>query len=174
MDPGKLEQAFAELLEAEGQGLFRYLYWALGREEDARDALQEVLIRIHRNLASLRDETSLKKWVYRIATNVAHDHRRIRSRGAQTFGTHDPAVIEGAAVSARRPDDEVADRETHERLEKGLAALPEELRQALLLHTLGGMKYREVAEALGWPIGTVTSRIHKARMMLQEMLGDVM
>jgi RNA polymerase sigma-70 factor (ECF subfamily) len=173
MDPGKLEQAFAELLEAEGQGLFRYLYWALGREEDARDALQEVLIRVHRNLGSLRDETSLKKWVYRIATNVAHDQRRIRSRGAQTFGTQDPAVIEGAAVTSRRPDDEVADRETHERLEKGLAALPEELRQALLLHTLGGMKYREVADALGWPIGTVTSRIHKARMMLQEMLGDV-
>ncbi len=169
-----MEETFAELVEAEGKGLLRFLFWSLGREDDARDALQEVLIRAHRALGALRNEASLKKWIYRIATNVAHDTHGKRARRPVTYGIDAeesaPVVLHGGTV--RTPDRELADRETSERLEQALSALSEELREPLLLHTVSGMKYREVAEALGLPIGTVTSRIHAARMKLQEELGD--
>ena len=174
MDPKKVDEAFDALVEKEGQGLFRFLCWALGREEDARDALQEVLVRIHRGLAGFRGDASLHSWAFRIATNVAHDIRGKRARAPSTYGLEaaesSPPVLHGGEV--RTPDRELSDRETSERLKQALESLTPDLREPLLLHTVSGMKYREVADALGLPIGTVTSRIHAARMKLQELLGD--
>lgn len=174
MDPRKTEEAFAALVESEGRGLFRFLYWSLGRKEDAQDALQETFIRIHRSLADLRVEGSLRRWAFRIATNVAHDLRAKRRKELSTYGLdadeEAPVALHGGQV--RTPAHEAAAKETSERLRGALADLPAELREPLLLHTVSGMKYREIAEALGWPIGTVTSRIHAARLELQETLGD--
>jgi len=173
LDPRKVDEAFDSLVTREGQGLFRFLYWALGREEDARDALQETLIRIHRGLASFRGDASLHHWAFRIATNVAHDVRGKRARGPSTYGLEASEATPPMRGEVRSPDRELEDRETSERLSRALESLSPELREPLLLHTVSGMKYREVADALALPIGTVTSRIHAARVKLQELLGDI-
>lgn len=169
-----MEETFDSLVEAEGQGLFRFLYWALGREADARDALQETLMRIHRGLPGFRGETTLHHWAFRIATNVARDLRGRRGRAPKTYGLE---AAENASVVHRSeevaPDGAVVASETSALLERGLAELPPELREPLLLHTMSGMKYREIAEALGIPIATVSTRIHAARMKLQALLGDL-
>jgi RNA polymerase sigma-70 factor (ECF subfamily) len=174
LDPRKTEEAFNALVESESKGLFNFLFWSLGRREEAMDALQETLIRIHRGLAELRDEGSIRRWAYRIATNVAHTQRGKRRNDATTYGLdvseHAPAIGHGGRV--RTPDEELAEKDTNERLRRALAELPPELREPLLLHTVSGMKYREIADALDLPIGTVTSRIHAARQELQEALGD--
>lgn len=174
MDHKKKEETFSELVERESRSLFAFLYWALGRKEDAQDALQETFIRVHRGLDDLRDRSTIKRWVMRIATNVAHDIRLDRAKDVPTYGLNAeesaPVVVQRA--QERTPEREIGDRETSERLARALAKLPPELREPLVLHAVNGLKYREVAEALGWPIGTVTSRIHAARLQLQEELGE--
>jgi RNA polymerase sigma-70 factor (ECF subfamily) len=174
VDSRKIEETFAALVESESKRLFRFLYWSLGRQDEARDALQDVLIRIHRGLTDLRDDTTIQKWVYRIATNVAHDYRNARRTRTETYGLDAEEDARPRPSSARTPAEEAAEKDTNERLRVVLSSLPEELRAPLLLHTLNGMKYREVADALDLPIGTITSRIHHARMLLQEALRDEM
>ena len=172
MDTNDLERRFSALVAREGDGLFRFLAWSLAHREDALDALQDVLVRVHRALGQLRADASERAWLYRIATNVAHDARARRRRLPRTFGL---VPDEGSAprlLGSREedPSGRMVDRESHERLQARLDALPRELREPLLLHVVSGFKYREVAEALGWPIGTVTSRIHAARTRLEEGL----
>jgi RNA polymerase sigma-70 factor, ECF subfamily len=174
LDSRKIEETFAALVESESGALFSFLYWSLGRKEDAQDALQETFLRIHRSLPELRDPESLKRWAFRIATNVAHNLRDRRRRELSTYGLdadeEAPVVLHGGQV--RTPEREAAGRETSERLRRALAELSTDLREPLLLHVVTGLKYREVADALDLPIGTVTSRIHAARMKLAEALGD--
>jgi RNA polymerase sigma-70 factor (ECF subfamily) len=165
------EDAFSELVREEGDGLFRFLFWSLGRREDALDALQEVLIRVHRGLPGLRDAGTRHGWLYRIATNVAHDTRARRKRAPASLAAFDENAETRLGGSPELgPSAALEARETSERLQAALASLPAELREPLVLHVVSGMKYREIADSLGWPIGTVTSRIHAARLALQEAL----
>jgi RNA polymerase sigma-70 factor (ECF subfamily) len=161
------------IVRDEGDGLFRFLYWALGHREDALDAVQETLIRAYRGLAGLRNEDSLKHWLYRIATNVARDSRGRRRRtprpSGATFDDDARAALTGTAEPT--PFALLQAAEADSRLGQALAALAPELREPLLLHVVSGLKYREVAEALGWPIGTVTTRIHTARERLKAALA---
>ncbi len=163
-----------EIARTEGDGLFRFLYWSLGHRDDAMDAVQEVLLRVHRSLDDLREVASLKHWLYRIATNVARDARARRRRTPRTFGLVADEGARAALLGAGEatPLAEVQAREADGRLGRALDALDADLREPLLMHVLGGMKYREIADALGWPIGTVTTRIHVARKRLAEALGD--
>lgn len=174
MAPDRGEADIDHVVREEGDGLFRFLYWALGHREDALDALQETLIRVHRGLADLRERGSLRRWVYRIATNVAHDTRARRKRAPATFGlaADDGATVLLAGRAEAAPAQQLDAKETDARLALALAELPPELREPLLLHVVSGLKYREVAETLGWPIGTVTTRIHAARERLAERLGE--
>jgi RNA polymerase sigma-70 factor (ECF subfamily) len=168
------EPSLDGIVRAEGDGLFRFLVWSLRDREEAHDALQEVLIRVHRGLGGLRDPLRLKQWLYRIATNVARDARSRRRRRPTTFGLSvqedDAVALVGGAVAS--PAENVEADELRVRLSDALAALPPELREPLLLHVVSGLKYREIADALGWPMGTVTTRIHAARKRLVEALAD--
>jgi RNA polymerase sigma-70 factor (ECF subfamily) len=152
--------------------LFRFLFWSLGHREDSLDALQEVLVRVHRAYKDLRDPAAEKHWLYRIATNVARDFRSKRRRAPQLLGDSpvddaEPALGGSGEAS---PLERLEAAETSERLQEALASLRPELREALLLHTVTGLKYREIADALGLPIGTVTTRIHEARKRIAARL----
>ncbi len=176
MDPRKIEETFAALVESESRALHAFLHWSLGRPEEVPDALQETFLRIHRSLPELKSEGSLKRWAFRIATNVAHDARNKRRRALSTYGLDAdegaPAVLHGGHV--RPPEHDLVQREMNERLRRALEGLSEDLRAPLLLHTVSGLKYREVADALDLPIGTVTSRIHTARTRLAAELGELL
>jgi RNA polymerase sigma-70 factor (ECF subfamily) len=163
-----------EIAQTEGEGLFRFLHWSLGHREDALDAVQEVLIRVHRSLDDLRDVASFKHWLYRIATNVARDARSRRRRTPRPLGEPIEDDAHPAVGNAGEPTPfaELQARETDQRLTAAVASLAPELREPLLMHVVSGMKYREIAEALGWPMGTVTTRIHVARKELARLLGD--
>jgi RNA polymerase sigma-70 factor (ECF subfamily) len=166
------ESTFETLVSQEAPGLYRFLCWNLRHRQDAEDALQEVLIRAFRGFHKLRERELFKSWIYRIATNVAHDSGRKRSRGMPTIGLEifdeTLPLLLGAGEPA--PILHAEKLELDRKLSAALASLSPELREPLLLHTLSGMKYREVAEALGWPMGTVTTRIHVARQKLAEAL----
>ena len=166
-------EAFEEVVRREGDGLFRFLYWFLGDREEALDAVQETLLRGFQGFSGLRDPASVKPWFFTIATNVARRLHGKRKKRPKTFGI---APGEDARLALRgageaTPFANVEAGETDSRLADALASLEPELREPLLLFTVSGLKYREIADALGWPMGTVTTRIHTARERLATILG---
>jgi RNA polymerase sigma-70 factor (ECF subfamily) len=143
--------------------------------EDALDAVQEVFVRVHRNHRDLRDASRERRWLYKIATNVAHDLLSRRQRTPQVLGDRPadgPCRVLGSSRPEPLPLASLEAIETTARLESALAELPSELRQPLVLFAVSGLKYREVAEALGSPLGTVTTRIREARRRLAIRLGE--
>jgi RNA polymerase sigma-70 factor (ECF subfamily) len=153
-------------------GLFRFLVWLTGHRQDAEDALQEVLVRGFRAFDKLRERDKFKSWIYKIAANTGRTTARRSRRGMKTFGVQpfDDAKAALLGSEAPVPFAQLQAAEADEKLARALETLEPELREPLLLHTLSGMKYREVAETLGWPIGTVTTRIHAARERLAKLL----
>jgi len=166
------EPTFESLVAGEIQGLYRFLHWWLGHREDAQDALQEVLIRGLRHFGRLRERAKFKSWLYKIAANEGRTFAAKRRRRPPTIGElRDDATLVSTGQGEVTPFAALQAAEADVELARALATLPPELREPLILHTLSGMKYREVAEALGAPIGTITTRIHVARERLAKLLG---
>jgi len=155
---------------------YRIAYHHLGRAEDALDVVQEAFIKALTGLARLRDPARFRPWFLRIVTNQARDFgRQVRRRdrlGLRATGAEEEAEAPPAeGIDTLTPAREAEASELAEGLRLGLTALDEEHRQVLLLVSQGGLSYREVAELLGIPIGTVMSRLHYARRTLRDWLG---
>jgi RNA polymerase sigma-70 factor (ECF subfamily) len=158
---------------------YRIAYHQLGRGEEALDVVQEAFIKAFSGLARLRDPARFQAWFLRIVTNQARDFgRQVRRRdrlgllapGTAARGDEDAAEAAPQAMDTRTPGEQAEASELAEGLRLGLADLDEDHRQALLLVSQGGLSYREVAEVLGIPIGTVMSRLHYARRSLRDWL----
>lgn len=133
-----------------------------GSEEDAADATQEAFIRVHKGLAGFRGDSSISTWIYSIAANVCRTALKKRR----------PITIQQELdedVADPRPDfaKRVADRDA---LERSLLLVPEDLRICVLLCDLAGFSYEEISEALSIPLGTVKSRVFRARKKLIDVL----
>ena len=135
-----------------------------GNHDDAMDAMQKAFIRIHRSLDRFRLEEPFFPWLYRIVRNTAHNQRRDekRHRGEvplewvhQADGRPDPLAVTMA-------DD------LRSRIWNGVQDLPPEMREVFSLYHFEGFKYREIADLVGVPLGTVMSRLHAARLRLRE------
>lgn len=140
-----------------------------GSPHDAGDAAQEAMISIVRGLPRFDGRSAFSTWVHRIATNAALDEVRRRNRRPAPHRTDDDraAAVDPADGSADRRIDAVADRLT---LDEAVAALPEEFRTAVVLRDVADLDYREIAEVLGVPVGTVKSRIARGRGLLARSL----
>jgi RNA polymerase sigma-70 factor (ECF subfamily) len=151
---------------------YRVAYRHLGQEADALDAVQEGFVKAIHHLDGLRRRDLFKAWLLRVVANAAIDLRRKRGHyqtaGLDTswLGGHDqeqPAASEEALRN-------LEGAELRRSLDAALAQLPEAHRQTFVLHADGGLAYKEVAEVLGIPIGTVMSRLYYARRKLQKFL----
>lgn len=165
-------QAFEQLVCRYQDRLTHSLEHALGSREDALDAAQQAFISAWRNLSGFRQDSAFYSWLYRIAMNAAISARR-RQRISTTpidrpdSGTRVPA-------EDQRPDTDPAYQlETQERVQlvrSELLNVPEEFRQPLVLKEIDGLSYEQIADVLGIPVGTVRSRIFRARKELTERL----
>ena len=143
---------------------------------DACDVVQEVFLKVFRSIGSFRAQSSLKTWVYRIAMNEAHNHRRWfgRRRGREVGLDDDQG--EGKTFEqilpdpARSPFEVTRDNETMHLVEEALAGLRPAFREAVLLRDIEGLSYEEFAEILEISLGTVKSRILRGREALRERL----
>ena len=132
--------------------------------------LQDIFLAAHRKLDTFRGDSALGTWLYRLATNLCLDY--LRSRATRTSQVTDSLDDEPwiADASSRR----LAERTVSKMdLERALAQLPEGCRAAFVLHDIEGLEHQEVAEVLGIAEGTSKSQVHKARMRLRGLLGDV-
>lgn len=138
----------------------------------AEDVAQETFLRAWRGLDRFRGESSFKTWLYRIASNVARTHLDRRGRQARVGDRSlddDAERLQAGDVPAAAPDAETA-LVTRETIDRALAELPEELRLALVLRDVEGLDYKEIAVVTGAPIGTVESRIFRARRRVRGLL----
>ena len=138
----------------------------------AEDVAQETFVRAWRGLERFRGESAFKTWLYKIATNVARTHLDRRGRQGRTTDRSlddEDAALQAGDVPSSAPDAE-ASLVTREAIDRALGELPEELRTALLLRDVEGLDYKEIAGVTGAPMGTVESRIFRARRRMRTLL----
>ena len=138
----------------------------------AEDVAQETFVRAWRGLARFRGESAFKTWLYRIATTVARTHLDRRGRQARIGDRSlddETEPLQAGDVPSPAPDAETS-LVRREAIDRALAELPEELRVALVLRDVEGLDYKEIAGVTGAPIGTVESRIFRARRRLRTLL----
>ena len=150
-----------------GRFLYSVAYRLSGNHDDAQDLVQEVMVRVQRGLATY-EPGNLEGWLARITTNTFLDDRRRRARRPETALGDEPDRFLPAAPS---PDEALAAIVLPDHVQAAIAALAPDFRAALVLCDVVGLPYVEIAEQLGVPVGTVRSRIHRARAQLREKLG---
>lgn len=171
------EDAFGDLVRKYQHRIVNFARALVAETADAEDVAQEAFLRAFRALRQFRGQSSFKTWLYQIAANTARTHARRRRtrREVQLLDSarSRPDDRESGAdrwASMASPENLEADVIRRDRLDRALAALPVELRETVVLRDVEGWGYREIATALDIPIGTVESRIFRARQRLRRLL----
>jgi len=168
--------AFAELLRRYQGHVDKILQHLAPDWHDRADLSQEVWIRVYRNIKRLNDPVKFKGWLSRIATNLFYDELRKRKRVARPLSLDAPRQFDDGEVGWElpagepSPDDRLATKEFYEQLQVAIAELPEAFRMTIVLREIQGLAYEEIAEMTGVSLGTVKSRIARARARLQATL----
>lgn len=171
------EEAYETLVSRFQEPVYNLVFRLLGNSPDACDVVQEVFLKIFRNIRHFRGDSSLKTWVYRIAVNEAHNHRRWFSRHRrQEVGLEDDregceTVLDTLASSGTSPFEYVLDREKHILIEEALGKINPVFREAVVLRDISDLSYEEIAQVLQVSLGTVKSRILRGREALREQLA---
>ncbi len=168
------ESAYETLLQRFQQPVYNLAFRLLNDPGDAGDVVQEVFLKIFRNVTHFRRQSSLKTWIYRITVNEAHNQRRwfFRHRSREVGLDDEPQQVRTRNVpdSERSPFDYTFDREKHELIENALARINPLFREAVVLRDVEDLSYDEIAEVLQISLGTVKSRILRGREALREEL----
>src|SRR5436309_1888734 len=147
---------------------------------DAEDLVQETYLKAYRGFEGFQEGTNLKAWLYKILTNTFINAYRSRKRRPEQTDVEDVedlylyrrlGGLEGAAAG-RSAEEELLDHLTEAEVKEAVEALPEQFRIAVLLADVEGFSYKEIAEILDIPIGTVMSRLHRGRKGLQKRLYE--
>jgi len=165
-------EALGSLLQAHYDRCYAVCRRILASEEDARDATQEAMIAIARGIAKFDGRSAFSTWCYRVATNAALDELRRRRRRPQP-GVEDISTADGRFAELPSSQEGVSGPVTDRvAVAQALARLPEEQRVAVVLRDIADLDYAEIGEVLGIPLGTVRSRIFRARAALAEALRE--
>ena len=164
--PGPLELAFAEF---HGE-LLGTLYYLVGNREDASDALQEAFVKCWKHRSKVPEIENLKAWIFRIALNTGRDVRQTAWRRKRQGLPQDEAVM---TSHERGPQAEAERNEQMDQLQGAIAGLRQEEQEVFLLRQNAQMKYEEIADAVGIPLGTVKTRMRLALSKLREAVAEV-
>jgi RNA polymerase sigma-70 factor (ECF subfamily) len=171
---------FAELAMPYMDALYSAAMRMTRNPADAEDLVQETFLRAYRGFGGFKDGTNLKAWLYKILTNTfINTYRAKKRRPAETeFDDVEEYSLYGrmggleAASNERTPETEVLDAMPDEVVKEALESLPEQFRMAVLLADVEGFSYKEIADIMEVPIGTVMSRLHRGRKQLQRRLWE--
>ncbi|NCJ06044.1 sigma-70 family RNA polymerase sigma factor [Synechococcales cyanobacterium C] len=168
--------AFSELLRRYQSHVERVLYHLAPDWEDRADLAQEVWIRVYRNINRLQEPAKFRGWLSRIATNLFYDELRKRKRYQSPLSLDTPLMMDDGELNWEiasddpGPEDMLSTREFYLQLRSAIADLPEVFRTTIVLREIEGLAYEEIAEMTGVSLGTVKSRIARARQRLQQEL----
>lgn len=166
------EAAWEELVKTHTRRVYAICYRFTGNDAEAQDLTQEVFLRVFRNLKTFRaGEGTFLVWLVRLTRNILIDHyRRSKLDRASESLEQQLAVLEERGGPASRTDGMVAGREASELLQGALRKLSPELRETVILRDLEGLEYRQIAQVLRVPEGTVKSRLNRGRAELARIL----
>jgi len=174
---GGSEGAYEQLLARFQQPVYTLAFRLLNDPSEACDVVQEVFLKVFRNVGSFRGQSSLKTWIYRITVNEAHNARRwfFRHRRREVELDTEPEDARGwkevIPDGSRSPFDVAFDREQHVMIEAALERINPIFREAVVLRDITDLSYEEIAEILGVSLGTVKSRILRGRDALRQQLA---
>lgn len=168
---------FSQLVHRYEQELYSYLRRYLGNSEAAEDAFQTTFLQVHLKCSQFRADRKVRPWLYTIATNQAIDLQRRNKRHrlvslnrpvGQEGGNEIGQLLDMLQANAEEPLKVLSDGERRDWVRRELATLPDSLRSVVLMIYFQGLKYREAAESLAIPVGTVKSRMHSAILKLND------
>ena len=172
--------AFGRLIGAYERAAVSTAYRLLGNSDDARDVVQEALLRAYRSLGRLKEPTRFGPWLLRIVSNLSLNARRSR-RSTSAIPLDEGRGLEGATtgggqpvVTSFSPDRHAEGGELQAAIDAALASLPEKQRMALVLFTIEGWPQKDIAEVLECSLETVKWNVFQARKRLKERLGDLL
>ena len=175
-------QAFGSLVAKYQDRIFNMVFRMCGRRADAEELAQEAFLKALERIGQFRGQSQFYTWLFRIAANLTISHRRRSGRVRFQSLTAPEEFEQGqaealtAAVARRRiaaPEAAVMAAETHRRVMDALESLDDEFRLVVVLCDMEDMDYAQIAQVLAVPVGTVKSRLHRARCMLREKLADL-
>jgi RNA polymerase sigma-70 factor (ECF subfamily) len=172
------DEAYAELVSEHQRMVMQLLLNLTSDREEALDLSQDVFLRVFRTLYQFRGQSSMRTWIYRIAVNLARNHHRWwRRRHRADQVSLDAHVEKYGDLPSRKlddlPDRVLAQKEAALRLWAALDRLPFDQRTTIVLREIDGLSYDEIAFSLGVAVGTVKSRLTRARQALRIELGEV-
>ena len=171
------ERAYEALIERYQHPVYNLVYRLMDDPADAADVVQEVFLKVFRNVHAFRGDSSLKTWIYRISCNEAYNHRRWFSRhkrreiGLEMEEEGTPNFNDVLPDRSRSAFDVASDHELHHLVEDALTDLSPQFRAAVVLRDIEDMSYEEIAEVLQISLGTVKSRILRGREALRKALA---
>lgn len=170
-------KAMEELIKREQKNVFATFSYLTNKRENVADLTQEALLRLAKNIHNLRNPKHFKSWLNQIVTNLFYDELRKTSRKPDTVSMDDE-IDDDTAFSLKsvlqdpkcKPPEKCMSHELEKLIKKAIRELPEQFRIAIVLRELQGLSYEEIAEATNASVGTVKSRISRARLKLQDGL----
>ncbi|MHB1678457.1 MAG: RNA polymerase sigma factor RpoE [Sulfuriferula sp.] len=173
------KQAFNLLVVKYERRLTRLLSRYVRDPHEVEDIAQEAFIKAYRALSTFRGEAAFYTWLYRIGINTAKNYLMARGRRVPTTSEFDVEEAESFEEGTNlhelnTPENELLSKEVAQVVNEAMAALPEDLRAAISLREMEGLSYEEIAEAMGCPIGTVRSRIFRAREAIAAKLRPIL
>jgi RNA polymerase sigma-70 factor (ECF subfamily) len=166
-------EAFGHLVEKYQGRLFNTLWHVVGSREEAEDVSQEAFVQAFLKLGSFRGGSAFYTWLYRIAFNVSISRRR-RKRAEVSMDLHRERTGDEPLDACGGPDEHVLREEQVRQVRRAIGTLQEQHRAIVVLRELEGCCYETIAEILDLPVGTVRSRLHRARLQLRQQLKGVL
>lgn len=169
-------KAFDEIVARYKDGVYNYIWRMISDRDDVEDLAQEVFVRAFSSIKRFRQESNLRTWLFRIASNICID--KYRRSGTEKLlrvpferetdsDSWEPIEV---ADSSQDPSRILDESELRSEIDSALLTLPEKLRSVIVLYDIEGLSYEEIAETLDCPLGTVKSRLFKARLQLRAVL----
>lgn len=165
--------AFTQLVRRHEDAVFNMSFRMLSHREDARDLAQEVFLTVHGRLPEFRGESQFRTWLFRVVVNRCRDELRRRKTVKHTR----PATLDPESPTPSRdpsPEAHARGRELEQIVESCMEQLPEELREMLVLRDVQDLAYDEIAQVADVPVGTVRSRLSRARTQLAGLLAPIL
>ncbi|MEE0945034.1 MAG: sigma-70 family RNA polymerase sigma factor [Clostridia bacterium] len=165
--------AFDKLVSEYNKRVANIAYSLLSDREDALDASQEVFIKVYKNIGTFRGESTVSTWIYRITKNVCTDMLRKRRSTLISLDDDDDESPKLEIADVASSPEYVAEKNEKIRIvRKAVAALDENQRTLVTLYDINGLSYEEIAAVLKCPLGTVKSRLYRARESLRKILSE--